>query len=167
MLWCNNHRSTIFWVCWSSCVGCFTSPLDNTGRVLQIGYHHLLLLPLPFDKEFILFSETSQLHTTGNTAWKWNIGKRLWISSWQYPVLLPITVAARSQAWTIFARSNAVIVGSNPIRGLDVYVCLFCVCVVPCVASGLAKGWSPVQGVLPTVYRIRKVKKQPRSNKGL
>jgi hypothetical protein len=29
------------------------------------------------------------------------------------------------------------------------------VCIVLCVGSGLATGWSPVQGVLPTVYRFR------------
>jgi hypothetical protein len=29
---------------------------------------------------------------------------------------------------------------------------LFCVCVVLCVGSGLATGWSPIQGVQPTVY---------------
>jgi hypothetical protein len=36
-----------------------------------------------------------------------------------------------------------------------------------CVGSGLAKGSSPVQGVLPAVYRIKKLKKvaeaQPRA----
>jgi hypothetical protein len=42
---------------------------------------------------------------------------------------------------------------------------LFCVCVVLCVGSGPATGWSPVQGVLPTVYRIKKLKKRRRSNK--
>jgi hypothetical protein len=36
---------------------------------------------------------------------------------------------------------------------------LFCVCVVLCVGRGLATRWSPVQGVLPTVYRIKKLKK--------
>jgi hypothetical protein len=77
----------------------------------------------------------------------------------------PITVAARSKAWTVFARSNTGIVGSNPTRGMDVCVRLFCVCVVLCVGSGLVKGCSPVQGVLPTVYRIKELKKRPRSNK--
>jgi hypothetical protein len=38
---------------------------------------------------------------------------------------------------------------------MNVCVCLFCVCVVLCVGSCLATGWSPVQGVLPTVYRLR------------
>jgi hypothetical protein len=52
----------------------------------------------------------------------------------------PITVAARSKAWTVFARSNAGNVGSNPTQGMDVCVRLFCVCVVLCVGSGLATG---------------------------
>jgi hypothetical protein len=75
-------------------------------------------------------------------------------------------VAARSKAWTVFARSNTGIVGSNRTPGIHVCVLLFCVCVILCVGSGLATGWSPVQEVLPTVYRITKLKKGPRS-KGL
>jgi hypothetical protein len=41
-------------------------------------------------------------------------------------------------------------------------VCVYSVCVVLCVGSGLAMGWSLVQGALPTVYRIKKLKKRPR-----
>jgi hypothetical protein len=52
----------------------------------------------------------------------------------------PITVVARSKASTLFARSNAGIVGSNPTQGMDISVRLFCVCVVLCVGSGLATG---------------------------
>jgi hypothetical protein len=77
-----------------------------------------------------------------------------------------ITVTARSEAWTLSASSNTGIVGSNPTQGVDVCVRLFCVCVVLCVGSGLVMGWYPVQGDLPTVYRIKKQKKRPRS-KGL
>jgi hypothetical protein len=62
-----------------------------------------------------------------------------------------ITVAARSKAWTVFARSNTVIVGSNPTEGIDVYV---------------RRGWSPFQGVLLVVYRIKKVKRRLESNNG-
>jgi hypothetical protein len=76
---------------------------------------------------------------------------------------VPIAVAARSKAWTVFARSNAGIVG----RGMDVCVSLFCVYVVLCVGSDLATGSSLIQGVLPTVYRIKNLKEWPRSNKGL
>jgi hypothetical protein len=42
--------------------------------------------------------------------------------------LLPITVAAGSKAWNVFARSNTGVVGSNPTQGMRDCV-LFCVCV--------------------------------------
>jgi hypothetical protein len=66
-----------------------------------------------------------------------------------------ITVAARSKARTVFPGSKTRIVGSNPTRGMDVCVRLLCVYVVLGVGSGLATGWSPVQGFLQTVYRLR------------
>jgi hypothetical protein len=40
----------------------------------------------------------------------------------------------------VFARSNTGIVGSNPTQVMDVCVCLFCVCVVLYVGSGVATG---------------------------
>jgi hypothetical protein len=46
-------------------------------------------------------------------------------------------------------------------------VCVHCVYVVLCVVSGLEKGWSPAQGVLPTVYRNKKLKKAAKAQKGL
>jgi hypothetical protein len=39
----------------------------------------------------------------------------------------PIRMAARSKSWTVFARSNAGIVGSNPTQGMDVWVCVYSV----------------------------------------
>jgi hypothetical protein len=42
-------------------------------------------------------------------------------------IVLPVTVAARSEALTVFASSNTGIVDSNLTRGMDVSVCLFCV----------------------------------------
>jgi hypothetical protein len=79
---------------------------------------------------------------------------------------MPITAAARSKAWTLFARLNTGFVGSNPTQGMDVCVLLFYVCVVLYVGSGLETGWFPVQGISQTVYRIKKLKKRPKS-KGL
>jgi hypothetical protein len=65
--------------------------------------------------------------------WAWyNVGRSQW---------------ALSKAWTVFSRSNAGIVVSNPTQGMDVCLRLFCVY----VGSGLATCWSLVQGVLPTV----------------
>jgi hypothetical protein len=47
---------------------------------------------------------------------------------------MPITVAAQSKSRTVFARSDAVIVGSNPIQYMDVcIVCVYSVFVLFCV----------------------------------
>jgi hypothetical protein len=51
----------------------------------------------------------------------------------------PFTVAARSEARTVFARSNTGVLGWNPIRFIDVCY-LFHVCVVLCVVSDLETG---------------------------
>jgi hypothetical protein len=59
-------------------------------------------------------------------------------------------MAARSKDRTVFGRSNIGIAGSNPAQGMDVCPRFFCV-VLSCVGRGLVSGWSPVQGVLPTV----------------
>jgi hypothetical protein len=60
----------------------------------------------------------------------------------------PVTVAARSKAWTVFAGSDAGIVVSNPTQGMYVW-CVYAF--ILCLGSGLAKGWSLLQGVLPSV----------------
>jgi hypothetical protein len=70
-------------------------------------------------------------------------------------VVQPITVAVRSKALTIITGSNTGIEGSNPSQGMDVCcVRLFCV------------GRGPVQGILPTVYRIKKLKSGQGPTKG-
>jgi hypothetical protein len=55
-----------------------------------------------------------------------------------------------TKTWTVFARSESGIVGSNHTQGMDVCVHLFCFCVVQCLGSGLSTVWSLVQGALPT-----------------
>jgi hypothetical protein len=77
-----------------------------------------------------------------------------------------ITVAAQSRARNVFVRWNAGILGSNPTQRMNVYMCLFRVCVVLCVGRRLTTGWSPVQGVQPIVYKIKNLKK-PSKSKGL
>jgi hypothetical protein len=64
-----------------------------------------------------------------------------------------VTLAARSKAWTVFARSNTAIVGSNLNWGMNICVRLLCVCAVLCAGSSLATGSSPIQGIIPTVYK--------------
>jgi hypothetical protein len=85
-------------------------------------------------------------------------------------------------AFTFADHSGRALYGMNCLHSLDhwgrgfeshsrheclYFVPLFCVCVVLCVGRGFSTGWSPVQGVLPTVYWIKKLKKWPRPNKGL
>jgi hypothetical protein len=67
---------------------------------------------------------------------------------------LQITVAARSKARNILARLNIGIVGSNPTSGMDVRLRVF-VLAFSCIGIGLATGQSLIQGVLPTVFKIR------------
>jgi hypothetical protein len=55
-------------------------------------------------------------------------------------------MAAQFKAWNVFTCSNTGIVGLNPSQGMD--VCVYSVFVL---CSGLVTGWSPIQGVLPTV----------------
>jgi hypothetical protein len=73
---------------------------------------------------------------------------------------MPVTVATRSKAWTVFARSNAGIVGSNPTRGMDVCVRLFCV--VLCAGSALRRTDPPSE----ESYRLRKKIKGLSSGQG-
>jgi hypothetical protein len=72
---------------------------------------------------------------------------------------MPIIVAAPSKVWSLFTRSNAGTMGSNLTQGMDVCERLSCIYVVLCIGSGLVTDWSPVQGFLPTVYRIKRLKK--------
>jgi hypothetical protein len=68
---------------------------------------------------------------------------------------LPVTVAERSKAWTVFARADAGTVGSNPTLGTEVYyLCCVYVFLCLCTGRGPATSWSPVQGVLPTVLDL-------------
>jgi hypothetical protein len=62
---------------------------------------------------------------------------------------MPVPVAERSKASTVFGHSNTGIVGLNSSRDMDVCP-RFCV-VLPCVGRGLALGRSAVQRVLPNV----------------
>jgi hypothetical protein len=72
---------------------------------------------------------------------------------------ITVTVAyysgERSKAWTVFARWNNGVVGSVPIEAWMFAPILL---VLSCAGSGIATKWSPVQGVLPTVYKIKKLK---------
>jgi hypothetical protein len=78
----------------------------------------------------------------------------------------PITVAARSKSWTVFAPSNAGIVDSKPTQCMDVCVCLYSVFVLYCIGSGLETGWSPAQGDLRVCIGLRNWKSGQGPTKG-
>jgi hypothetical protein len=50
---------------------------------------------------------------------------------------MPVTVAERSKACTVFARSEAGIVSSNPTQGMDVW-CVYVFILCLCTGRGLA-----------------------------
>jgi hypothetical protein len=89
--------------------------------------------------------------------------KQFWC---HHSIGLSATVAAHCKTWTVFAHSDTGIVGSNPTRGIDICMRLFYVCVILYVGSGLATGWSPVQGVLPNLYRMKKLNSGQGPTKG-
>jgi hypothetical protein len=66
---------------------------------------------------------------------------------------MPVPVAARSAAGTVFDRSNTGIAGSNPTRGTDVCP-RFSVLCSPMWVEALRRADSPLQGVLPNVNRF-------------
>jgi hypothetical protein len=63
---------------------------------------------------------------------------------------VPVTVAAPAKVWTIFARSNTAIVGSNPTQGMDVCVRLFCLCCSVC----RQRPWDGLIPSLSSPYRL-------------
>jgi hypothetical protein len=83
--------------------------------------------------------------------------------------MLPVTVAERSKACTVFARSEAGSLIRIPLRAWMFSVCVcvcVCVCAFLCVCvqvEALRRAESPAQGVLTTAYRIKK--KRPSSYK--
>jgi hypothetical protein len=120
--------------------------LNNFGGAWTIKTWRLVRVTTPLDYDDSFFC---------CNFLKWLKMKRISCDFREANVSVPITVATRSRAWTVFAHSNTGIMGSNPTRGIEVCLPLLCVCVVLCVDSGLTTGWSPVQGVLPIVYRLR------------
>jgi hypothetical protein len=77
---------------------------------------------------------------------------------------MPITVAARYKAWTVFARWNTGIVGSNPTWGMDVCVPLWFV--LPCVqVAVLWQTDSPSKESYRLSKNIKKLEKLRGANK--
>jgi hypothetical protein len=78
------------------------------------------------------------LWESGSHGLRWytvNIWGGRWLKPRKYSdsITEVITVAGRCKAWTVLARSNIGIVGSNPTQGMDGCVCVYSVFVLSCV----------------------------------
>jgi hypothetical protein len=87
-----------------------------------------------FEAHWSWHAKTFRLYINPTNVQRTLFGRYIKFCPWIYPsnicVLLysePIAVAARSKAWNVFARSNTGIMCSNPTRGMNVCVRLFCV----------------------------------------
>jgi hypothetical protein len=70
--------------------------------------------------------------------------------------VVPITVAARTEAWNVFDLSDTRILWVRIPLEAWMSICLYSVHMLSCEGSGLETGWSHVQGVLPSVHKINK-----------
>jgi hypothetical protein len=108
----------------------------------------------------LLWFEHEVIHQYTN-AWSWNIYfcvsrcKESW-SQWPRGLRHePSSPAPTLESWVLI-----------PLEAW-MSVCVYSVYIVLCVGSGLATGWSTVQGVLPTPYRLINWKSSQGPTKGL
>jgi hypothetical protein len=135
------HHRTADLTCWFPFTSCFL----HNPKPLQADYPACLLLSRWFLARLILrpcrwrrhFPPKSRLAFNGLhgvLSQKIEIFIIMIFFSSDKPLrdVTPITGAVRSKAWTVFTHSNTGILGSNPTRGMDVYVRLFCLCCPVC-----------------------------------
>jgi hypothetical protein len=121
---------------------------------LQTTFNHKFMLP-----KYEIKSRDIAVGTV--TGWRTEVSE--FESRWGQEFFKPIAVAALSKAWTAFARSNTGIMGSNPTRGMDVCVRLFCVCLV-WVAL---RRTDPPSKQSTVCVQIKELKKRPRSTRAV
>jgi hypothetical protein len=121
---------------------------------------------------FLLWQKTLFSLKTGFLYCKWRKWQRiggtiryLYISggeknSWCHVTVAKVKIQSSKECMnrSHWPRPNAGIVVRFPLKVWR-SVCAF----ILCVGSGLATGWSPLQGALPTVLRIKKLKKRAKS----
>jgi hypothetical protein len=88
---------------------------------------------IPNCKFIIIKSISLSLCIKTSTTWKLEDISKLLLSHPPSAIFLAhYRVAARSEIGNIFAHWNTRMLGSNPTRRMDVYLCFFCVCFVRC-----------------------------------
>jgi hypothetical protein len=103
-------------------------------------------------------------------SWYWNVRAKLWVRSCVCGEIYPSPAPeSSSPSQTRTCMGTFTPEPSSPARTLGSWfripleagmsVRVYFVCVVLCVSSGLATGWSRIQGALPTVYRINKTER--------
>jgi hypothetical protein len=147
-----------------------------TKRIRWFGLHKKKLamyLSANFINKSVALNQ-QEGNSRGSTSF--NLGRRTMektgstITSHEYTLAVgyqyPIMVAARSKAWTVFARSEAGIVGSNPTQGMDVCVRLYRV--LSCVqVAALRRADPPSKEPNRLCKKIKKLIKRSRPNEGL
>jgi hypothetical protein len=98
----------------------------SIGTNKQTDWHRSRLLYVDLGSSF---GRPQSLHTVGFKITLIRLPAGVFVSS--YVGLEPVTVATRSKAWTVLARWDAGIVGSNPSQG--VCVCFDSMLVLPCL----------------------------------
>jgi hypothetical protein len=117
------HQRTQSWASWIQSTPLLTVPL----RFILTSSSYVLIISHVFLSDFPI----EILHTFLISQWVLHVQ-----SIFSFLIILiiiaePVTVAARSTAWTVFARSEAGFVGSNPTQGMNVwyvYVFILCLC---------------------------------------
>jgi hypothetical protein len=129
-----------------------------SGSLVSIAAHHSMHPTTAAETNRLRFSATATPAGRTNSTWSRTVLAKQWISRSQWPRCLRNELSSLART-----------LGSWVPISLKAWIpmCLFYVGVVLCVGRGLVTGWSTVQGVLPAVYRIKKLRKRPRSNKGL
>jgi hypothetical protein len=96
----------------------------------------------------------------------WMIHVVLCSKLWHSYLVKPVTVAERSVLSSLARKPGLWVRIPQNAWMFGICMCLFCVCVALCLGRELATGWSLVQGVLPSVKMIMKLKNQRPGPKG-
>jgi len=136
-----NSKYWLLTTCITHCTIMFYTCKTNKFQNCTTWKKYTFVLKFWVLTEYLTHTQSWQCH------WIWvYCTVKIYLYFWVFTAHMPVPMAMRSKAHTVFNHSNTGIMGSNAARGMDVSMFF-------CVGSGLATGWSPVQGVLPNVQK--------------